>query len=419
MPKVYDLDQTIKVNPDQRFSKEDPNAKPSRAIAPNNNGNCEPSRFISPTSRERKEESLLSLSGFQPGTFDTVRLTSVGVESTDIVDPLSWQIAHGTSLGDLVTSGEVPSISHRIYLDSNGNEVERGEHRATLGIDFIPNGGRIDEHRKGDLTVLTIPSAPAMMYGDPTQPLLPGHIPAWLERVQTIVDRYVHCDVAQFNVSRLDSSTVYFMQEDIPAYIGLLNAISPARQRRTDKKFYEGETVQYFNKSQSVGFYDKSAKEDHFLLGADFMPINALRYEVQRKKRQAVTATYGRLIAYDLQSEGVIAKAIKERAKAFDQFFPYNSKLSIDFSNNYNLFRLMKDANKRNHVNNYAKMLAVKHGLVTLEQLDLFMRMEGYSPQYIARHNKSIREMQAMWFDAKDLYLEVKERIEQDLKFVA
>lgn len=408
-------------------------------IASNNNSNCEPIRFISdPKSKERTPPSSCCLgascdprpkeakggawSSQRPhvlGTYDTVRLTSTGIEARDIIDPYAWQIAHGTALGDLLGGGSVPPISKRIFLDAEGNEVERGEHKATIGIDYIPLGGRVDEHRMADLTVVTIPSAPAMMYGDPTLPLAPEDVSRWMERVQTTLGNYIHGDVSTFNVSRLDSSTVYPMSEEVKVYIGLFNAITSAQQRKTNKKFYEGESVQFFNNSQSVGFYDKGAKEDHISILEDGTQLNLLRFELQKKKRQAVASTYGKLIASDLLREATMANAIKERAKAFDIFFPYNQKRTMQFSNNYNLFRLTKQENKRNHLDKYGKMLAVKAGLITLEEYDLFMRLEGYSPQYIARHNKAIREMQAQFVDVKDLYQEVKSAIEEDLKSVA
>lgn len=380
-------------------------AKPdSSLIATNNNSNYEPIRFI-PTSNF--------------GTYDTVRLTSVGVSDADIRDPYDWQLSAGLTLG-AVSDGLIPSVQKRLFIDSNGNEVEKGQHTATIGIDFKVGQARLDKHRLGDIMVVTIPSAPAMMYGDPTQPLLPQHIPQWIERVQTIVDKYVQCDVGQFNVSRVDSSTVYSVAEPVAAYIGLFNAITGAKQRRTNKKLYEDETVQFFNKSQAVGFYDKSAKEDHFALPVDLEDDrNLLRFEVQRKKKQAVQSTYGKLVFMDLQAEATIAQAVRMRGQAFDQFFPFNGEMAKDFTNHYNLFRLMRDQSKRNHIANFTKALAIREGLITVEQLDLFMRLEGYSPQYISRHNKALREMESMWMDTKDLYNEVRQLIQTDLKAVA
>lgn len=412
-------------------------------IAPNNNSDCEPIRFIPDQKGEAKKtlssSSCCSLRGGctpRPkeakggasggsecrglGTYDTVRLTSLGVQATDIVDPYGWTIGKGTTLGDFLDDSTMPRISKRIYLDTEGREVEKGQHRATIGIDYIPSGGKMEQYGLADLTVLTIPSAPAMMYGDPTQPLLPEHVSDWLERVQTVVARHVHCDASTFNVSRLDSSTVYQMTEGVPLYTGFFNAITPAQQRRTNKKYYEGQSIQFFNNSQSVGMYDKGAKEDHHaFLDALSQSTNLLRFEAQTKKREAVVSTYGKVLALDLLKEETIAKAVVKRAKAFDQFFPYNPKLSMEFSNNYNFFRLTKQTNKRNHLDKFGKMLAIQAGLITVEQYDLFMRLEGYTPQYIARHNKAIRDMQAQFVDARNLYQEVKERIEEDLKSVA
>lgn len=443
MSKVYKESRNVKTTDPSRDPFEGENGGlrvgRDRSIALNNNSNCEPIRFIhDPKSKVEDPSSSCCLgascdprpkeakggawsSNVSPGlgTYDSVRLTSVGVEHTDIIDLYGWQIKHGTNLGDLLEGGALPSIGKRIFLDWQGNEVEPGTHSATIGIDYIPGKARLDKHRMGDATVVTIPSAPAMMYGDPTRPLHPEDVSKWLERVQTVVGRYIDCDVSTFNVSRLDSSTVFPVSEEVRAYIGLFNAITGSQQRRTNKKYYEGESVQFFNLSQSVGFYDKGAKEDHLSLLTDGTPLNLLRFEVQKKRRQAVNASYGKLLALDLTRESTMVKAIHERAKAFDQFFPYNPKLTMEFSNNYNFFRLTKQENKRNHLDKFGKMLAVKHGLITVEQYDLFMRLEGYSPQYIARHNKAIREMQSQFVDVKDLYQEVKDLIEKDLKDVA
>jgi len=63
--------------------------------------------------------------------------------------------------------------------------------------------------------------------------------------------------------------------------------------------------------------------------------------------------------------------------------------------------------------------LALRNGSITIDQIDLMMRLEGYSPQYINRHNKQLRDIEAMWIDSKNLYEEVRTLIHTELKAVA
>lgn len=371
------------------------------AVPLNNNRECEPSRFLFNTS---------------PGTYDTIRLTSRGVEDVDLYDLDSWQVGRGTTYGQLA-GGEIPPLRKVLHLNADGQEVERGQHVTTMGIEFRPKAANGQ-----DITVLTIPSAPSLYYGDPTRPLSPTDVDGFMDKTRDIVAGYIRANLDTFAVSRLDSSTVFSVSEPVAAYIGLLNAITGAKQRRTNKKLYEGQTVQFFNKSQAVGFYDKGAKEDHFVLPSldNEDPVNLLRFEVQKKNRRSVTSVYGKLCFLDLGAEAIQAKAIQERGKQFELFFPFNdSDQYKEYSNQYNLFRLMKEEGKRNHVNNFMKALALREGLITIEQVDLFMRLEGYSPQYIRRHSQSLREIQATWVDTKDLYEEVRTLIGNDLKAVA
>ena len=372
-----------------------PNSQETAAISVNNNTNCEPSRFIP---------------GSRTGTYDTVKLTTPLFGVNDIKEPDDWQIGRGTTWSE-VASGQVPALSKRLYIDYKGEETEPGKHVTTVGFDYNPSKG----------LAVTVPSAPSLLYGNALLPLTPDDVRPWMDATRQVVDRHIHANLDTFHVSRLDSSTIWDVDEPVAAYIGLFNAMTGAKQRRTDKKYYENETIQFANKSQAIGFYDKYAKEEHAgLLGVD-SNTNLLRFEVQKKIRSSVKSAYGGLVFLDLGTDEIIRKTVEHRMKAFNMFFPFDeSRPEIkDFTNRFNSFQAMKVDGQRNHVNNFCKALMLREGVLTIEQLDLLMRLEGYSPQYINRHNRQLREIEAMWIDSKDLYGEVMELIRNDIKAVA
>lgn len=374
----------------------------------NNNKSSEPIRFIS---------------GGSLGTFDTVKITSKGVRENDLLDLDGWSFKAGTKFKDY--DGGIPAMKKILFLNEEGREVDNENRRSTLGIEFIPFGyGK----SSSDLTIINIPSAPALM-GNACQPLTPDQIPDFINRVQSIVGNHIKCDVNTFEVSRLDSSTIYSVSDPVPAYISMFNAISSAKKGHSNKKYFQDETVQFFNKSQAVGFYDKGVKEkENGLLIPSDEGSNLLRFELQTKNRQSVLSKYGGIVFSDLQKEGIIIKGLEARSKSFDTYFQLNSKSEKDikayrgYMNSYHLFDLLKESGKRNHIANFLRALAIREGLITIDILDTFMRLGGYTPQYINRHNKLLKEIISNWTDPKDLYGEVYELIQNDrnaLKAVA
>lgn len=362
-----------------------------------------------PFNNNRSFEPIRFVSGESPGTFDTIRLTSEGLSHRDIQCMDQWTIS-GVKVSEL--DSRIPPVNMVLYLDSSCQEVSFGDHVTTLGMKYLPKRyGKTGN----DLFIIDIPSPSALM-GQPDKPLLSDSIPSFINQVKTIVNRHVQCDVGTFSVSRLDTSTIFQMSEPVSAYIGLFNAITNQKKGHSEKKVYGDESIQFFNKSGSVGFYDKGAQQH----AINTEGLNLLRYEIQSKRRESVKNVYGGIQFNDLQKEEIIVKGIKERAKAFNKFFPFEDNESCrNYINNYNLFKTMKDQSKRNHVANFMKVLALKEGLISIDQLDLFMRLEGYTPQYIARHTKALRAMQSKWIDTKDLYNHVYQLIQNDIKAVA
>lgn len=420
---------------------------------PNNNRTWDPIRLHFDDSTSQKEEEKNVGSSSSPclwhgqgtvGTYDTVRLTSTAVRMSDIRNPLGWNIGRNTPFGR-IEDGGIPSLSKRIPLDSNGKEVLFGMHVAVVGLDFFPSSGSYKGQMEDDRLVVTVPSMPAMMYADPLRPLAPDDVGAWLERLQTVVANHVHCDVGTFSVSRLDASTVYRMTEPASAFIGYLNEITGAKQYRTNKKYYEDQTVQFFNKQQAVGFYDKGAKEEHrfwetlqandkavalAMAGQEGTLNNALRYEVQKKNTKAVEAAYKRtLTAYDLSKEEVWRQALQIRADAFDKYFPHNQNIIQMSNERYAVWKWAqgekpeeakegetKKRRKRNVLADYFTARGILNGTETVEGIHHLMRLDGYSRAYIGRYIKKIRSMQTAMEGASDLYQEVREKVHADLK---
>jgi hypothetical protein len=344
------------------------------------------------------------------GTYDTMKLTSLGVQTSDIREPDSWSIGSGTTVED-AHMGNLSSLYRLIYLDKHGKEVEPGSHTSTIGLkhSLLPTKGG------GQLTVIDIP-APAALMGKPTGVLLPNDLPGLVERVSTIVDRHIGADIGAFNVGRIDSSTIWDVPSEVSSYIGMLNAITPQQQKRSNKKLYEGECVQFVNKSSAVGFYDKGAKDEH--RGIDAGPGNKLRYEDQRKRKAAVNAVYGPLCFADIVKPSVILRAVQDRAIQFDRFFPFNHEKAKEFTGKYNAAIYAAQNKRRGAFESFCMILAVQEGLVKVSDVNVLFG-DHYSAKQIKRIEKKIQDASGDFITGRDLYYEIKLLIDNELKLAS
>jgi len=340
------------------------------------------------------------------GTYDTVKIWSPNVRADQIKNPGKYRY---TGVLDDVVNGEPEKIQRILYLDQTYRECEPGTHLSTVGITYS---------FRDNYTVVTCPSAPALTYGDPMKVLSPDDIPRFQNTLQNVVSEYLDADLRTFDVTRLDSSTVYDMSEDVHTYIDMFNVMTRNSQMRMRKKSYDGETVQFFNKSQSFGFYDKTAKEEfrHDLVSDG---RNRLRCEMQMKQRRSLRRYIGRLTFGELANDRTVQSAVKVRSERFYRLFPFDSAKAKEYQIALDMYKAIKQEKGRNVVELLALSELIRRGIWTPDDITAMMRAAGDHRTTIYRKQQKMNDLMSMRADVSDLYDELKTKIDEDVRLVS
>lgn len=367
--------------------------------------------------------SLSSTEGYplsdEIGTYDTIKLTSNGVRRSDLKQIFHWDVGSNTRVGDLQDGHPIP-LKLRLYIDAEGDETDKGNSVATIGIDFIPQR----HWRTGeDICIVHISSSPALM-GHPWAPLFQSEVPALIDRVQNIVSRYVDCDITTFEVSRLDSATVFNVEHPIKGYIQTLHSISSEKKWFSKRKDYPDESVGFYNDSSGVTFYDKAKNdiEKGVSPPAEYVGLNGLRYEIQNKNKQSLSSVYGGIRFLDLCRDEMVANCAKVREKQFNRFWPLKKATTYDSIKNVcieDVFRMVNENAERNVPHQTALIYLIKEGTVTIDKWDSLLRNAGFDKDHIRRFTNGLRKLSNVSIESRNLYAEIYEFIQNDLKLVA
>jgi hypothetical protein len=359
--------------------------------------------------------------GHTLGTFDTIKLTSTGVKPSQILDIDSWTVGSNIRVSDL-NNGLLLPLKKIVYIGKDGKETDKENSITTIGLEHKP----AQHWRTGeDFCIVHISSAPSIM-GHPWSPLLQSEVPGLIDRVQNIVGRYIDCDITTFNVSRLDSATIFNVQSPIRDYITAFDSMSAHKIGHSEKKFYDDETIQFFNKSISVGFYDKAKKDadSDIIIPSEYADIKGLRYEVQNKKKTSIKTVYGGIRFIDLCRDVTIHNCAKVRKDQFEKYWPkkdntiYLEKYAHK-NNISDLFKVFNQDYKRNVPQRTALAYLINSEMVTIKQWTDIMRSEGYDKSYIRKFAKELAEFENISIEVRDLHAEVYELIKKDYDIVA
>jgi len=346
----------------------------------------------------------LSSITLQTGTYDTVKIIKNDVPHECIIDPERFTTR--TTLNNL-KGGDLGTLDYIAYLDANGDECEKGDHITTLGIKYDTNSGT---------AIINAPSAPSLTYGDPLRPLIPDDVPRFQNTLQSIASRYIDYDFSDAHAIRVDPSTVYEMPRPVARYIDMLTAISLNKQKRMHKKPFQNQTIQFGNKSQSFGLYDKSAKE--FYKKGINDGRNLLRVEHQMKNTRTIRRYLGDLTLSNLSNEQTIRKAIETRANRFYDLFPFNSKKIKTYEMHFEILESHRKNGKRNAIENMALAACLREGLLTPSDISAMMEVVGYSRQSVWNAEQKMNDLLATSREVSDIYGEIKECIDNDLKAI-
>lgn len=333
------------------------------------------------------------------GTFDTVKIYTPYLSEKSIKQRFSWY-PKGAPFGS-VLEGE-SGFERIIYFSETGADTGKGNHVGTVGI----------YRDKTGFGVITCSSAPALVYGVKYSPLRPEDIPQFQSNLQNLVAEHLDADISNWQLSRLDSSTVYSMHEKASVCIGLLNAITPDRQHRMDKKYYDGESLQFFNSSRSYGVYDKGLQAE--------IDANLLRPELQLKNAKSISRILGAGKTFnDLSDGGVIKKMVAERFKVFQMLFPFDYKKAKKYENHIAFMNAYRNEGKRNAPLHWLASLALVSGQATIDEVTKNMERVGYSRSAIKDTMKKLHELNGLKLDAIVTYSEIISQMYREVSLVA
>ena len=333
--------------------------------------------------------------------FDTIRLTLGGVKPDLLNLSTGWNMTTDTG------TGEEKRVQKIILL----NEADGGKaYNGTIGLTYDYAGQYLN---------VQCSSLPAMLYGTSLKGLTYEDIPEAEDKLQSIIAPSFYADiVGQAQITRIDNSTVWGVKRRVSDYIGVLDEITPQRQRRSDKKVYDGETIRFDNNSTSVGFYDKVANEEakRRAHGVDLMAAesNYLRFEIQHKRIQSIRTAYklekGQYMTMaDLHSEEVAKKTLELRRKTFDRFFPLDEATA--YARCFNQFEAIGNMFRTNKGFASVAFFALKTGKMTKQQVVKIAEATGMSRQALSAFRKKIDLIQSIHTDNADIYGEVKQLI--------
>lgn len=329
---------------------------------------------------------------------DTLRLTGVGIDQDQLINIEDWEVTY---------KYDNLKQAKKIILLNQDHEAKY--HNGTIGLTFYPGYFNIQ-----------ISSVPAMIYGTSQKNLSFNDLSKIEEWILNEVNAYI--DLQSFNgftVTRVDNSSVFIMSELTSKYIEFLDGITPAQQGHYYKKHFNSETIEFFNDTRKIGFYDTVAKNKRNKIEMSFINqeniSNLLRYEIQNKNTRAIKDYFKQVLKIDeLNKEWFITMMLKQRKEYFSKYFNFSLSSEIQsFVCNQKALQYMRSKYKRNTIYKWLAYLTLKNGL-SLREIEQIMKIENYSVQYIHRTLNDLKSIQMDVAKAK-LYEELKQKIDNDI----
>ncbi len=303
------------------------------------------------------------------------------------------------------SSGEIEKQFKILKLNLK-QDTEKDSYVGTLKIEY--------SHLNHYLNV-SVSSLPALLHGTSYKTISPEDTKRIPEALHKEIEPYVKTDFETGIITRLDNSVIYNMNSSVSSYILLLNSITRTKQFHCTKKYYEAESVELFNRLRTVAFYDKFKKNQHNASEQNISCSgNLLRYEVQNKCLKSVKKVFGKeLNIFDLQTEETANWLHKQRVAEFQKHFRFKNetdKIRIQDFLNTQLF--MKTKHKRFALEKAMWLIALRKGMISIEELRVIMQISGYSRQYIYKKINQLNELLTSDVKKTELYSELKTKIE-------
>lgn len=335
---------------------------------------------------------------------DTLRLNFENIDIDRIKQHNSFRSLYNSE-------GTLVSQNATVYLNETIDENDKKLYNGTIRIDYSAERKYLN---------VGLSSAPVLLFGSSFKTLQRKDISPLAEQLQQHLNSFVDADITKATVSRLDNSTLYRMNAPVINYISLLNELSQAKQHHCSKKYFEGETIEFYNRQRTTGFYDKYAKNkqnelESKLIQTESITDNELRYEIQNKKSASIKKAFGlnkRLTLLDIDTDYIEEKLHRQRITEFEKHFKFQHT-SKQF-NSEDFINILQHMNKKHSRTAYFKTLeymCIENGYITPEIIKAGLSASGYTRQAINKRMNSLKKIMQYDIDKTELYEELSQRI--------
>jgi len=341
---------------------------------------------------------------------DTVRITKQGsIEGKTFKrkDPDTWSI--NTVAGEYVSAKKIIKL----------NETERGDYNGTVGVTY--------DNLRGFINV-QVSSIPVMVLGSSLKEISVNDLAMVEGGITDIISSCMDIDPEGFVYTRLDNSTILQMEREAGNYIACLDGITRAKEGHYKKKYYDMQTVELFNNTRVIGFYDKIAKNKLNRVEARLIELNKdrnkLRFEIQNKTQASIRAMNGGeiILLGQLSKPEVVENILRQRVDLFDSFFQFKAINGVGGFGDYMQILLnMKQDYKRNSMLYFMAYMAMDKGNTGLKEVEQYMKLAGYGRSYVHDFLKRLKGVQFYVRGQAEIYQEVSRKVHEksDIKKVA
>ncbi len=335
---------------------------------------------------------------------DTLRITAEDLNTEALKQHKDWCF-------DMNADGEIKKQHATVFLNAK-QEEDKLVYNGTLRFQY----SHADKYLNIGLS-----SAPVLIYGTSFKVFQRKDLTSLQEVLQHHVNSFADIDVSTARVTRLDNSTLYDMNTFTSHYIMLLDSISRSKQHHATKKYFENQTIEFYNNARTTGFYDKFAKNQKnkvelAYIGKHNIQSTSLRFEIQNKKSRSIKHAFKlaepltlKQIDTDYFEEALHRQRIKEFRKHF-KFTIGEKKVKLEDFLNTSIF--MKTKHRRTALDKTLWLLALQKNFIDLTELKAIMQASGYSKQAVYRRMKSLTELLEHDINKTELYEELKAKVE-------
>ena len=336
---------------------------------------------------------------------DTLRLTADNLSSDALKEHEAWDVKASSD-------GELKQHEATVFLNAVKDDKDKLLYNGTIKL--------IYKHQKRYLNI-GLSSAPVLVHGTSFKLLQREDLTRLQDSLQKHVNNFADIDISKTSITRLDNSTLYSMNALAGKYIMLLDDMTRNRQQHAQKKYFEGQTLEFYNRRRTCSFYDKFAKNEKNKLELEYIKqanvqSNELRYEIQNKNTSSIKHAFGlteALTLKQLDTDYMQEALHKQRIKEFHKHFKHTiNERQIVLEDFFQTALHMKQKHSKSSLDSMLWYIALQKNFITEEEVRKIMQAAGFSRYAIYRQRKKFEKLKSYDIDKTELYNELKAKIE-------